>query len=339
MNKKSPLFLMIFLTFFFACTSKKKNIISTDFIVSIKSLKGDTIIRSALIYDGYILCLQEDNKLVILDSCFNKVDSLIDKFSKVEFQSLNTYNDTILLSTNKEILFLDNGFELKKYQNQPFNYGLPFYNDSTYYVYACSIGEWGGSVFFLNKKTKKTYSFPATCVQQVLKFKGNYIVSSYLHHLSGFSDYLSINEPKYLYELTDKNKKRHCNWWANDSINPLKLFDTMTPQGVKYYSDKFSTKTISVFPYNDNLYSIYSTDSAIILAKHINFKLVPVDTLLKRKISFNSASTHLQKNIILTTYKENWASIDENKNIIKHQNTGLICIKDNKITFIEYKTP
>lgn len=284
--------------------------------------------------------MQEDSKLFVLDTAFNFVDSLTVKFSKLKIQFLHSYNDTILLSTDKDIFYLDTGFALKKHNNHPFKYGLPYYNDSTYYVHACSAGEWGGSVFFWNKKTNKTYSYPATGVQQVLKFNGDYIVSSFLAHMSGFSDYLSIKDPTKLYELKDEKQKTFCNWYMEvDSIKDKKLFDTITPPGVKYYADKFTTRTITIFPYKDTLYSIYCTNSATILAKHVNFKLIPVDTLLKRRIPFQDATTHLTNNMVVTAYRESWGTSDANNKIINYQNTGLIFIKDNRITFLEFKTP
>jgi hypothetical protein len=340
MDTLRNLTIFFFLTAFIACTTQKQDIKAKDFSVSVKSIKGDTIIRSAVYYAGYILCLQEGSKLFVLDTAFNFVDSLTAKFSKLKIQFLHFYNDTILLSTDKDIFYLDTGFALKKYNTQPFKYGLPYYNDSTYYVHACSAGEWGGAVFFWNKKTNKTYSYPATGVQQVFKFKGDYIVSSFLAHLSGFSDYLSIKDPTKLYELKDEKQKRFCNWYMEvDSIKDKKLFDTITPPGVKYYADKFTTRTITIFPYKDTLYSIYCTDSATILAKHVNFKLIPVDTLLKRRILFQDAATHLTKNMVVTAYRESWGTTDANNKIINYQNTGLIFIKDNRITFLEFKTP
>src|SRR5258706_15889086 len=94
-----------------------------------------------------------------------------------------------------------------------------------------------------------------------------------------------------------------------------------------------------MFPYNDYLYSIYCTDSATILVKHLNFKLIPIDTLLKKRISFQDAATHLTKNIALTSYRESWATSDSNNKIIHYQNTGIIFINDNRITFLEFITP
>ncbi|MFN8291370.1 MAG: hypothetical protein U0U70_14025 [Chitinophagaceae bacterium] len=328
------------MTAFLACTTKKPDKKVKGFSVFVKSIKGDTIISSAVYHAGHILCLQEDNKLFVLDTSFNFVDSLTTKFSKLKIQYLHSYNDTILLLTDKDIFYLDTDFHLKKYNNQPFKYGLPYYNDSSYYVHACSAGEWGGAVFFWNKKTNKTFSYPATDVQQVLKFKGDYIVSSFLAHMSGLSDYLSINDPTKLYELKDEKQKTFCNWYMEaDSIKDKKLFDTITPPGVKYYSDKFTTRTLTVFPYDDTLYSIYCTDSATILAKHVNFKLLPVDTLLKRRISFQQAKTHLINNISVTSYSDYWGMLDSNNKEVTYQNTGLLFRVGSKITFLEFKTP
>ncbi len=328
------------LTVFIACSNKKKDIQAKDFIVSIKSIKGDTVIASAVYYSGYILCLQEDDKLFVFDTIFNLVDSLTAKFSKLKIQLLHSYNDTILLFSKKDIFYLDTGFAIKKYTAKPFKYQLPYFTDTTYYVYACSAGEWGGAVFFWNKKTNKTYSYPATAVQQVFKFNDEYVVSSFLAHLSGISDYLFIKDPTKLYELKDERKKTFCNWYTEfDSIKDKKLFDTLTPIGVKYYSDSFTTRTVTTFPYKNEIYSIYCTDSATILAKFKNQRLSFVDTLLHYKLTFHSTKTHLTSNGIVTAYKATWTRGGEG-NIWSHfQNTGLIFIRDNQIRFLEFQTP
>ncbi len=337
---KSIIFLCLFpLIVFLACNTNKKDTKAKDFIVSIKSIKGEKIISSAAYYAGYILCLQEDNKLFVLDTSFKLIDSLTIKFSKLKTYSLCSYKDTILLNTDKEIFYLDNGFVLKKYNKSNFRYGLPFYNDSTYYVYACSMGEFGGSVFFWNQKTNKTYSYPATDVQQVLKFNGNYIACSFLAHMSGMSDYLSIKDPTKLYELKDEKQKTFCNWYMGvDSIKGKKLFDSLTPPGVKYYRHR-KANTITTFTYNGMLYSICSTDSATILVKHIDFKLITVDTLINKKIDFQSSKTHLVNDISVTSYFSDWGTTDKNNNSVEYQNTGLIFRKGNNIKFIEFRTP
>ena len=154
MNILNYLTIFFIFTAFIACNLKNQDKEIKQFSVSVKSLKGDTIIHSSVYYDGNILCLQEDGKLIVLDTTFCFVDSLTNKFSKLNFNLLHTHNDTILLKTEKDYFYLDKEFCLKNY-HKFFKYGLPFYNDSTYYVYACSFGEWGGSVFFgIRKQTK-----------------------------------------------------------------------------------------------------------------------------------------------------------------------------------------
>jgi hypothetical protein len=339
MNLLRNLTIFIFLIAFISCTNQQQDIQAKGFSVAVKSIKGDTIISSAVYYDGHIICLQEDSKIFVLDTVFNRVDSLTAQFSKLKVQFLHAYNDTILLLTGKDIFYLDKGFVLKKYNNRPFKYRLPFYNDSTYYIYGCSAGEWGGSVFFWDKKTNKIYSYPATGIQQVLKFKDNYIVSSFLAHMGGFSDYLSIKDPTKLYELKDERQKTFCNWWSVDSLKNLNLVDTITPPGVKYYEDEFTTRTLTVFPFEDTLYSVYCTDSATILAKHVDHKLIPVDTLLSRKVSFYNASTHAINNISITAYNASWGTYDSHDKELQYQNTGLLFRVGNKITFLSFKTP
>jgi hypothetical protein len=261
------------------------------------------------------------------------------KFSELQASFLQVLNDTTLIGTRDELYFLDSNFIIKKYNGQPFKYQLPDFVDSTYYIYSCGVGEFGGSVFFLNKKTNKTYSYPATSVQQVLKFKDNYVVSSFLAHLSGLSDFLFIKDPTQLYELKDEKQKTHCNWYVEDTIKGIKQFDTNTPPGVRYYSDSFTTRTLATFPYKNGLYSIYSTDSATILAKHENNALSAADTLLNHKLNFHSASTHLFKNGSVTAYRATWAVGGEGDAWTPFQNTGLIYIRSNRITFLAFKTP
>ena len=333
-------FILVLIVGFFGCTIPEQQTNAKPFLVETKSLKADTVITSTIYYNEHILCLQEDHKIFVLDTLLQKDSLLTDKFLSIKADFLLPYNDTIFIGTDKDLYFLNKDFTLTTYNQKPFQYGLPYYNDETYYVYACSAGEWGGSVFFWNKKTNKTYSYPATDVQQVFKFRDTFIVSNFLSHLSGFSDYLFIKDPTTLYELKDEKQKTFCNWYMKvDSIKDTKLFDTITPPGVKYYSDTFTTRTLTTFPYKNEIYSIYSTDSATILAKFENLKLIPVDTLLPKRLTFHNAKTHIQANGIVTAYEATWAMSLEGNPWKSYQSTGLIFIQNGKITFLEFQTP
>jgi len=196
--------------------------------------------------------------------------------------------------------------------------------------------KWGGSVFFLNKKTNKVYSYPSTDVQQVLKFKDNYIVSN---SSRGFSGFLSISDPTKLFELKEEIQKTYCNWYVTvDSLKHKKWAGISLQRGVKSYVDTFGVKTLTTFPFNNELYSIYSTDSATILAKHKDFKLVTVDTLLKKSIIFYEASTHLANNFFITAYRASWYVGYGNDKQLNHKNSGLIFMQGNTIRFLEFNS-
>jgi hypothetical protein len=336
MKSLNYLLILSVLAAFSVCTTKKQPSKESEFEVSVKSIPGDTVVTTAVYCQGYILCRRVDEKLFVLDTLLNPVDSLTKIFSPYKIDLLTSYKDTIIFATRDKTFFIDTDFTIKKYVNQPFKYGIPYYVDSTYYVYACSAGEWGGSVFFWNRKTNKTYSYRATTVQQVLKFNDDYIVTNYLAHLSGFSDFLSIKDPAMLYELKDEKQKTFCNWYT--VVDSLKS-DTTPPHGVKYYETKFISANLVTFTRNNNLYTIYCTDSATILAKHDNFHLRTVDTLLKRKLHFYDAKTHLNKNRSVTSYEASWSSWSTPDKVTNYQNTGLVFINNNRITFLEFKTP
>jgi hypothetical protein len=325
---------------FFACRTQEQQRKTELFTVETKTLTADTVVTSAVYFNGHIFCLQADHKIFALDTLLRIDSSLTGKFSNIKPHFLQSFNDTILIGTKNKLYFLDQDFTLKGYNRQPFKYGLPYYNDDTYYVHACSVGEFGGAVFFWNKQTDKTYSYPAKAVQQVFKFGDTYVVSNFLAHMSGFSDYLFIKDPTKLYELIDEKQKNFCNWYVEvDSLKGKRFSDTATASGVKYYSDTFTTRTLTTFPYNKELYSIYCTDSATILAKFQNLKLISVDTLLHHRLYFHNANTHLADNTSVTAYEATWAVGREGNSWTPYQNTGLICIRNNRITFIEFQTP
>lgn len=340
MTIRKTFFVLVLAAGFFGCVTSEQQTIAKRFIVKTKSLRADTVITSAIYFGGHILCLQADQKIFVLDSLLEPDNNLTANFSKLKVDFLQPYNDTIFIGTDEDLFFLNKDFTLKSYRPSPFNYRLPYYNDDTYYVYACSAGEWGGAVFFWNKKTDKTYSYPATDVQQVFKFRDTFVVSNFLAHLSGISDYLFIKDPTELYELKEEKQKTFCNWYMEvDSIKDTKLFNTITPQGVKYYSDTFTTRTLTTFPYDNEIYSIYCTDSLTILAKFQNSKLLPVDTLLLHGLTFHDSRTHLTNEANVTAFEATWAVGGERNSWTPYQNTGLIFIKDNKITFLEFQTP
>jgi hypothetical protein len=137
--------------------------------------------------------------------------------------------------------------------------GYPLFDDATYKVTQCCGGEFGGSIFFYNKKTNETHTCPATCANTVFKSPaGSYIVTSSLAHMSTSSDIIEIKNPEKLISI--KTDTIHCNWWA-DRINTenfkdyQRRYDSLM-NGTKNLLDVHGMLLLNTFYYNDSLYSI-----------------------------------------------------------------------------------
>ena len=312
---------------------------SEHFIVETKSLEADTVITSAIYFGERILCLQANHQFFVLDTLLNKDSTLTAKFSNIKADFLQSLNDTIFISTGNGLYFLDKYFTLQHYNQQPFTYGLPYYNDTTYYVHACSAGEFGAAVFFRYRKTNTTYAYPTIGVEQVLKFEDTYVVSNVMYR--GLSNYLFIKDPSKLHRLKNVMPHIHCEWFRpSDSTRNLELFDVADLSGIRYiYTDTAPTKTLVTFINKNKLYSIYCTDSTTMLSKFEDTAFITVDTLLHHELVFQRVKTHLVNDIAVTAYKATWAASDNISTMKNYQNTGLIFIRNNKITFLKFQIP
>lgn len=72
------------------------------------------------------------------------------------------------------------------------------FEDSNYISYCDCRGEWGGNVYFYNKRTMKINSTGATCANSIIKKNSEYLVLSHLGHGFGFSKLIAISNPDQL---------------------------------------------------------------------------------------------------------------------------------------------
>jgi len=132
----------------FGCRPKIHEKAKEHFFVKQLFLKGGANISSAAYFNGKIFCLKDNDRLIVFDTSLMLDQNLTAEYSGIKIDFIRPVNDTILLSTDKDIYRLDSSFALKKSDWKPYNYGLPYFNDSTFYVYACSMGEMGWQRFF-----------------------------------------------------------------------------------------------------------------------------------------------------------------------------------------------
>lgn len=126
-------------------------------------------------------------------------------------------------------------------------YGL-FYDDGKYEVWSSCSGEWGGSVYFKNKKTGKIFATKSVCAVSINKINLKYYISNSLAHGFGSSGVIEISNPENLQE-TPKLPVFHPEISVRDS-------ETNSSAGTKTLIDSSGALIRSSFVYNNKLYSI-----------------------------------------------------------------------------------
>jgi hypothetical protein len=298
-------------------------------------LPTDTTIRSIAYLNGYLILLQDDGKLIALDSAYRRMKNIEEKLASLKGAFLARYNDTLFVGNKNKAFYLKPDFSLVDYSTKRSMYGDVLLEDSAYLIYGCCAGEFGGSVFFLNKQTGKTYSYFATCPSQVLRYGKEYVVCNNLAHRSNHMSFLAVKDPTSLFEITDEKLKNHCNWYA--TIDSLKDYTQVSKKGSVRFYDAYDAMSLVSFAYEDSLYSILSVPKATVVAIHRGDTTIAIDTLLARKIPFHQTQVIQAGKKIVCLYR-----LTEGSPVAAYwtrgNNTGLIVVGENKIDFLERQT-
>lgn len=205
--------------------------------------------------------------------------------------------------------------ELKNLKNLPPSALL--YNDENYEVWNSCFGEWGGSVYFKNKKTGKVFATFSQCAVSVNKINGKYYISNSLSHLQGSCNIIEISNPEKLQPVL-----------KTPIFNPeieTREFETESKIGTKTLVDSFGTEIKTSFIYQNKLYSILknSEDIKATISEIKNNKFVPVEELPENLL--NNEPLIIRKG--------------ENHQVLYFQapKSGTLEIKNNRIKITYYK--
>lgn len=153
----------------------------------------------SVIYDNSLVSLFESGKF----ACFklpnlerdiileNKLNTKIFKYHWIINRQLSALSGSSIYKWNGEkwIKSKDN-FPLK---NQP-----KLFEDDEFIIYGDCNGEWGGTVYFYEKTTSKTFFSESTCTNSVIKTENGYEVLAHLGHSFGSSEIKLIKDPRKL---------------------------------------------------------------------------------------------------------------------------------------------
>jgi hypothetical protein len=150
------------------------------------------------------------------------------------------------------------------------DYKLPFdkqpklYENNDYLAYCDCHGEWGGTVYFYNRKTEETYFTEATCANSIIESKNGFQVLSHLGHMMGTADLKLIKDPTKLTNLKGFKSTTFNGsalGYADSTKQDVKLFDYWGLQifssfrlsGQTYYIIYFQDRTFLATIENNNI--------------------------------------------------------------------------------------
>jgi hypothetical protein len=151
------------------------------------------------------------------------------------------------------------------------------YQDSLYNVFSTCWGEFGGSIFFQDKKTKEVFEATAQCPLVVNKIAGQYYVTNYIGpHVGPYTSVLKIADPRKLQKLR---------------FDFHKQFDFRTREGsyhkkgVERLLDSIPLYIPTSFVIDNQLLHLYNDDKGTFIGRLEQGKMVPVHSF---DFNFNS---------------------------------------------------
>jgi hypothetical protein len=196
-----------------------------------------------------------------------------------------------------------------------------FFEDEKYIVRKTCSGEWGGTVWFKNKKTGIERSCIASCPVIVNKLNGKYFVTATLDHMIGFSSVIEIENPELLtvFKLPKPRAvigKRIIRATGDD--------ETKSTKGSKTLLDARRISMLLSFPLEGELFHLFTDYKKTYVGKVQNGKLVTMDTI-------SQASLWGDNTDVIRTADDHFMVFFKNDKL-----EGYLDVFKNKINIIRY---
>jgi hypothetical protein len=196
------------------------------------------------------------------------------------------------------------------FANQP-----KLFEDNNYISFCDCHGEWGGTVYFYNKTTKKIYFTEATCANSIIKKDSEYLVLSHLGHMMGSTELKAIAYPDKLSLVDLKNTNKTFQGQALGYADSSKAARTI----FNYYD----IQIFSSFTYQNRTIYLVNWRDETFLAEIINNTINIVNPLFNREIYTHDPVTTNYANTILMNL--------DFYGIAREREVSCIIIKDNQL--------
>lgn len=275
----------------------------------------------SVIYENSLVSLFENGKF----ACFN-----IDNFArntKLE-DKLNTRRfkyhwiiDNQLGGLSRNSIFVWNGTKwAKSKDNFPLKNQPKLFEDEKFIVFGDCFGEWGGTVYFFEKSTSRTFFTESTCANSIIKNTNGYNVLAHLGHGGGSTEAKNIPDPTKLTLAQPNEIGKTFKGQAIGYIDKSNAF--------KKIFDFYGVQIFASFNYKDKvLYVVHLSDLTFIAEIKDN------EIEIVNPLFFNGLYTHDP----ITNKYGNFTLMN-----LDHYGTGLnreisvLIINGNKITKLDW---
>lgn len=181
-----------------------------SFVKEHHQFKADTTIEVTVLFKKSFYCLMSNGQVFVINSGSDTIDTTYHDNSKsIGLTDVHLVNDTLFGNNRNGTFYLDiktHSWAAVKSAHGVYP-GYLVFEDDKYSVTSTCSGEWGGTIYFHDKKTKKTYEHTCTCTVSVLKQNNEYNVTASLAHMAGFTHIFRISDPTHLKRHSRKSPK------------------------------------------------------------------------------------------------------------------------------------
>jgi hypothetical protein len=297
------------------------------FIKEYHKYKIDTPITVSVFYRDKFYCIKSNSQMIVINPNTNLLDSsYTDNSKSIGIGNIFLRSDSLIGLNKNSTYYYDNQNNkwifLKKGWYKP-----PIYEDKNYIVNSTCSGEFGGSLYFIDKTTNKKYECACTCVVSLFKEDQKYHVTASLSHLAGFTNIFEINDPAklkpynrdYLKRKRLKAKKKNQIY-----VGVIGEDESSSSVGTVQLIDSVGVITATSFVYNSKDYYLIEKNKSVSIDTISGKKLIAIDDLTNFNIWCDYPENRICGNHQVSTFNND-------------NNTGFIGIDKNKITFYVFE--
>lgn len=278
---------------------------------------------SSVIYKNNLISLFDNGKFVCHNlNDYQRNQTLEDSLNTKKFK-YHWLIDNTLYASNKSFLFGGlfkwTGEKWQKAEiSNPVKEQSILFADQDFIVYRKCSGEFGGTIYFYERKSNETFFTESTCANTVTKKNGQYHVLAHLGHMMGSSEIKIIDNPRKLSKASKKQLRNNSGslGYQDESNAFLKQLDL-------YRIQLFST-----FNIKDRKIFLAHLNESTFLAEIDGTEIQIVNPLFN-----NDKYTH---DPITRTYGEYTLINMDFYGIAVDREVSVMIIKDNKITLLDW---